>query len=295
MRKTLTLVVALLFWTVIYNLVFGYVYGFPGIKDLMKDFLNGKCTVIPGFTITNWFFYALLGIYVTFPFLKNSLNDASSKSYYKYFVGYLLLLFFGSNVICRLGNIALFVCGINSFPLNRSPIFPRLNVIFENGYALVYFIVGGLIAKNYNKIMALDKTKFILGIVIGAIINYAYGLIYTFNSTGNFDIMYSNVWNGYSSISVLVASNCLVMLALNTEKESAHELSTLDKIAIAISNNTMGIYFFHLLLGNLINCYFRQYCRFFISLPYVFIIFILSLLCSVLVSKIPLVRKMIKF
>ena len=286
---------ALFFWTVLYNLVFGKVYDFPGTKDLAKDLLYGKCTIIPGFTITNWFFFALLGIYVLFPFLKKSLDDVSSFEYYKYFIGYLLLLFFGSNIICRLGNLVLFVFGIKSFPLNMMLIFPRLNIIFENGYALVYFIVGGLISKNYDKIMTLNKSKLVLGIVIGVIVNYAYGLIYTFNSTGSFDNMYNNVWNGYPSISILVASSCLVLLVLNMEKEQKCDVSLFDRVAVIVSNNTMGIYFFHLLIGNLINCYYKQYAQWCISLPYVFLIFVLSLLCSILVSKTPVIRKMVKF
>ena len=184
------------------------------------------------------------------------------------------------------------VCDIISEIINR-PIrglnFPAINTISPvgtNGYAFVYFMVGGLLAKKRKNILSVSRRKrnciSIIGIIISCSCLFLMGVAISKTSDGQvFDI----VSRAYNSIFTFFNVIFIYLLCLNYHRKY--------KFIENVSRNTLGIYFTHGLFIWFTRPFLseiRLLCNIPCNLVYAFAVMCICLLLCMAIKKIPLLR-----
>lgn len=211
----------------------------------------GPTEIIQGILTANipsinaiWFLQALVVLYLFFPLLKLAYDRQ-----YHIFIFFLAVVF-----ICTFGNVLLNQAEVVlRFALNK-PFPPRVGstnffgsfnpVRGIYGFSLVYFMLGALCQKYSGKIIN-RYTRLVApaAILLSMVALTAYGVIRSVQMQKNFDI----VWFGYDTIPVLV---CVVAGYILTS--SYHAGSFGAKFVKTVGSNTLGIYFLHVPLDDLL-------------------------------------------
>ncbi|HEY4324706.1 MAG TPA: acyltransferase family protein [Mucilaginibacter sp.] len=235
-----------------------------------------------------WFLLAIMYIYMLFPLIK-SMYDKNEKIYTYYLLALIFLFTFGITALNALLNST-------GYLLNRSALinkdispfilFNPFGIYFS--YSLVYFIVGGWIAKFYKN-EYLKATTCIFFFVISLFLLFLFGVMKT-NVTGK---VYDSVFYGYDSIMTLVMSITVFIICYKLEFKN----SLFKNFITLISTNTLGIYFVHIPVGYLLENFLSKsilnnYLLF--DLCYAFFLLFLSLTITLLLKKIPVVGKLVK-
>lgn len=237
-----------------------------------------------------WFMGALIIIYLFFPILKVTYDH--KPQYILYFIIMCAIFTFGNTLLNQLYTL------YSSALLHQSAIHYDTNFFnmfnpFQgiHGYTLVYFCLGGLAYYYREKVLAISQKRRNLiasiGITIGIVGLFLTGVMYTKTAGYYWDI----VFNGYDSIFALCLALSVYLLALNWSNTRHKTLNYLLSVA---SNNTLGIYFLHQIIIFLTISSIKEiplFCNFFGAIVYGVIVFIFSLAISVILRKLPLVRK----
>lgn len=164
-----------------------------------------------------WFMYAIIGIYISLPFIK-CMVDKMGKDEDKLFV-ILWLLFNG------------FLKGLN---IGNTYLVP----IISGTYYLGYFIIGHMIIKYYDQIKRNKDNKFLL---ITTIISFITVVISTYFISINSDKHFTKLLT-YSNALIMVASlTSFIYLYFNIKDKEYIIISKL-------SNLSFGIYLFHAII-----------------------------------------------
>ncbi len=234
-----------------------------------------------------WFLGALICVYIFFPALK-ALFDTDEKTFIFFTVVCAILTFgysFGNQLLSILGN----VLNKDLTSLNY-PFITMFNpFIGFYGYSIVYFCVGGLIRTYESKIIEIPKIKrntfSIFGIVISCTLLFLEGVFFTKNIDGK---VWDVVWNGYDTIFTFLNVIFIYILSLNYTKDNG--------LIRVISQNTMGIYILHGLVLRLTQPWIKGHesiCNLPFNIIYAFGIIFVCLLSSLIIKKIPLLKKTI--
>lgn len=268
-KYILRLVIAYLFWSLLYTLIFSTFryyepFSVQGIKNTIAGTLVGGMYHL-------WFIPMLIGLYILTPVLKELISNISREK-----LRYLILVMFLFQVcLPMLRLIPLFedTLGDNIDSFNSG--------LSLNGY-LLYFIVGYYInTANFNKIQ--KKVIYILGIVsFFAIIGLTGFISYSQNKE------YLDLRNNYS-LPVFLMSIALFLFI----KERYQEKQFSDrkkKTILLLSRYSFGIYLTHeIILSNLKNLVFFNSTI--LSIIIVFtIVTVSSFLVTVCIDKIKYVR-----
>ena len=201
-----------------------------------------------------WFMYAIIGIYISLPFVK-CMVDKMVKTEDKLFV-ILWLIFNGIFKGLNIGNTYLIP-------------------IISGTYYLGYFIIGYMIIKYYDYIKKNRNNKLLL---ITAIISFIIVVILTYyisiNSGKHFTYLLT-----YSNILIMIASlSSFIYLFFNIKDKE-------NKIISKLSNLSFGIYLFH---GIILDYFmklipYKDICSY-IGIPVVliFVTFITSIIVGIL-------------
>lgn len=232
-----------------------------------------------------WFLQAVVVIYIFFPLIKKTYDNECNNLYF--FLVMAFLMTFANVFLSNCANVLEFIIGKNylSGNINFFDEFNAFRGIY--GYSIVYFILGGLFFKHKEKFY---KKKWISittsAIVISMIILTLYSVLMSKSNGEIYDI----VWYGYDSVPTLCMVISLFILSLNYKGN--HKIL---KIISITGENSLGIYFIHVIWGNLFIKYFKKlpYCHD-IATNFLFALFILftSLLSVLLLKKIPVVKKL---
>jgi len=161
-----------------------------------------------------WFMYAIIGIYISLPFVK-CMVDEMGKEEDKLFV-ILWLIFNGIFKGLNIGNTYL------------------IPIISET-YYLGYFIIGYMITKHYDYIKKKKNNNLLL---ITAIISFIIVVISTYFLSLNINKHFTYLLT-YSNIIIMVASlSSYIYLYFNIKNKE-------NKIISNLSNLSFGIYLFH--------------------------------------------------
>lgn len=210
-----------------------------------------------------WFLKAIIYLYIFFPFIK-ALFD-TNKKYLWYMLAFIFVLTFFKFIP--------YIDWINPFNMNYS-------------YALVYFILGGLLAQNTSYITM--KTSYLVAImVIAALLLFAVGVY----QTNALSMIYDTVWQGYDMFIgfILTASFFLLCLRIETTNK---QLQAVVKI---IGDNTLGIYLIHMLITHFVLLYYPlKEASLMIGLLFSLFILLLSLGLTLLLKNIPFLNRLVK-
>ena len=161
-----------------------------------------------------WFMYAIIGIYISLPFVK-CMVDEMGKEEDKLFV-ILWLIFNGIFKGLNIGNTYLIP-------------------IISGTYYLGYFIIGYMITKHYDYIKKKKNNNLLL---ITAIISFIIVVISTYFLSLNINKHFTYLLT-YSNIIIMVASlSSYIYLYFNIKNKE-------NKIISNLSNLSFGIYLFH--------------------------------------------------
>lgn len=242
-----------------------------------------------------WYLGALVCIYLIFPLLKVVYDR--NKTVFKYLAIICLVLTLGNSLLNEgftfvnaiMGKPGLFV------ETNFFSIFNPLRGVYT--FSFMYFCLGGLANIYQDKIqsfaMRRRKLVAICGVIVGWLGLFGVGVLYS-RLTGQ---VWDNVWHGYDTVWGLCAATGIFLLSLTYSRRS--------RFLEVVSRNTLGIYLIHMLIifavSQLIDDTIAAYLSPITasSLPiillgnfiYTGVIFILSLLISMLLRRIPLLQR----
>lgn len=245
-----------------------------------------------------WYMGALVCIYIFFPILKATF-DSNRKSFY-FFIIACAILTFGNTCINIPGNIMLYQTGFVNQPEMGKYItdgyvnFNWFNMFnpFRNiyGYAFVYFCVGGLSHEWTEKIKTGISVKKRNIIAICTICLSCFGLFVTgLILSKSMGVMWDLVWCGYDTVFTFINVLMIYVLSLSYEKKI--------KLVENISKNTLGIYFVHVIFVQLMRAMVSELPMshtFMFNLPYALCILLMSFAFIVILSKIPVIRNLVK-
>lgn len=233
-----------------------------------------------------WFLKSIVVIYIFFPLIKKNYDSELNNLYF--FLVIASIMTFGNVFLSQCANILEFIMGKNYLRGNFN-FFGEFNA-FKGiyGYSIVYFILGGLFFKNKENFY--DK-KWIKIAVSTSFISMLLLTLYSILMSKSNDEIYDIVWYGYDTIPALFMVVSLFILSL--KYKGKYKIS---KIINVTGKNSLGIYFVHIIWGNLFLEYFKRFTYSgYIVTNLMFALFILfvSLISVLLLKKIPVVKKLL--
>lgn len=253
----------------------------------LGGFLECLWAMPQGWTNYLWYMGTLIGIYIFFPLLKTAFD--TNRKIFIYFTITCAILTFGNVLIGDCASIVLNLLKLHD-GAGRPNFFNMFNpFIHLYAYSFVYFCVGGLAHLLKGRIEQINEKKRILAASFILFISCS-GLFVTGILLSNIKgVIWDVVWYGFDTVFTLVNVVMVFVLSLSYHSEI--------RLIKSISVNTLGIYFIHVILIHLT----RQYA---IQIPllttfggciiYAFAILVISYLVTLLLSKVPFLKMLVK-
>ncbi|MEK5081141.1 acyltransferase [Solibacillus sp. FSL W7-1436] len=285
-KKIITISILTVIWAVLTLIVLMPIFG---DEYNLSEFLKALWTWKPDRINHLWYLPTLVIVFLLFPLIKEAYDKQNKKVLY-YFLTVVFIFTFGNVLLNNLANIAEWVLGVNYLTGNFN--FFNIFNLFKGFYAfaIVYFIVGGLLLISLkNKVIKFRGISIVAVLIIALTLLFLYGIVMSLSNGFYFD----TVWEGYDTIMTLAVALSIFLLASKINIKN----KTIAKLIKIIGSNTLGIYFIHVIIG----AFFEKYYR---LLPFnqniianlFFIVFIVlvSLSVTLLLKKVPIVRELFK-
>ena len=275
-KKTIKIIILLVIWAIILILVLSFGVEQQTALSVLKYLLstqNGS-----SYTGTLWYLQSLIALYFLYPGIN--FIYINNKKLFKYLIVIVGCFSIITKTINELFDL-LCSCGITSNIYLFSDFIYKLNPI-ANGAFLFYFMMGAWIKDNRERIKKLRIIFIVIGIVMW-LLSFKMGITISRNSGS----LYRPSFN-YSSI-VMVA---LILALYSACSYYQAKNLIIRKIIELIGKNTLGMYLTHFIIISYIN---RVTCEKGLSLRLLemVIVFIASLIVSVVLRKIPLLSKLV--
>jgi surface polysaccharide O-acyltransferase-like enzyme len=231
-----------------------------------------------------WFLAALVVIYIFYPLLYISYKT-NRPIFYFFFIS-VMLFTFGNTLVGNFGTVVSFFINKfmhSNFQVNYGSGFNPFHGI--KGYSIGYFMLGGIMY-NYRSILNTQKYKFIaiISIIISMFLLFLYGVIVSLRANAMWDI----VWNGYDTIFTLI--NVVAIFIISMQYKSQGQIGQLINL---IGQNSLGIYFVHIIIGNLLKPLYAQIelsAMLVLNIIYALVILFCSLFLVIGLKRIPIVK-----
>ncbi len=259
--------------TALWEIIYAFVY------KVLIPLVNNNPISIKGIILTlidghyhMWFLYMIIGIYIVTPFFKKIVCKEN-----KGLVLFFILFSFSIQFLIPTINYIIAKCYKWKYLLEWVNKF-RLD--FFDGY-IAYFLVGWYIVHVGIKTKWIKKAVYALGIIS------LVGMIIYVHFTGDYNIAYVNM-----GVPVFIYS-VSVFLFVNDIKINVKEKTA--KVLVDISNLVFSVYLVHafVLDGFMKFFVYAGNPLLYILLEFLFVVFV-SYIVSYVISKIPLVKKIIK-
>lgn len=286
-KKIIRTAILTLLWGIILLLIIAFIRG----KEYTFDsFIKSWWTWENGAINHLWFLQALVCIYILFPIIKN-LYDREDKKLLSYFLGVTFILSFGNVFLNILYNIYEFSQGQNIELYSNFNYFNNFNIFRGiHSYTIVYFIIGGILSKYLEeKGKYLKLYKLIAIFFIGVFLLFLYGVMMS-RSNG---WIYDTVWDGYSTIMTMIIAISIFSIAFKLEDI----LKKFYKILYIIGDNTFGIYLLHVIVGIGLTPIYKSIPKsqsIILNLLYPVIVMTISLILTITLKKIPIIKRLFK-
>ncbi|HYC84434.1 MAG TPA: acyltransferase, partial [Chryseosolibacter sp.] len=240
--KILNFVVLVIIWAVLSYLIIAWLRNHPiELRELVKSTYFFK----QGWTNHLWFLQGLTVVYIFFPILYSAYHHHPAHLYFFFIVAAILTL---GNTL--LGNAATVFSYLTGMFYNRDfhtfNFFSGFNA-FQGlyGYSFVYFILGGLLMRNREKL-----TSRRLRAIAVVIILLATGMqcLYAVAESRREGEIFDIVWHGHDTVFSLLIVLGLFVLALPYKHRGF-----VGKIIAMAGQNTLGVYFLHVLVAEAIS------------------------------------------
>ena len=202
----------------------------------------------------------------------------------------MIILFLESFVCTDIGNI-----------LNSFSIFKGVNFMYYSEFVpfktmssgmIFYFILGGWLHKNQDKLNNISIAKLLLLLFVGQALLLAEWFFISNNSGINWD----SVFGGYTTCATMCMAVSTYILVIKFRGKIKNRKNIISFFEL-IGDNTLGIYYIHWIIGYTLLTYLKQnYIAYDgIILNYIksfIIVFILGFICKKL-KKLPLFKKIL--
>lgn len=267
LKNIKNIIFLLLFWSLLYCSV--YYIAFPLIKGVSLNYRTIIYSIVMGY-YHMWYLYMIIGLYLITPFLRKFVNKRNKDLIWLFFIVSILTQFSQpilNGLALRWEDISYLVKFIESFHLD-----------FFGGF-ITYYIIGWYLTNFEIK----RKWVFYCLGIISLIITIVYVQI-----TKDYSNAYSNI-----NLFILLYS-VAIFIALNCGKRWVLK-NRLKNIIVTLSKLSFGVYIIHPLFLNAFSRFFEYTNN---PLLYILVKFgvgiVLSFAICFVVSKIPLVRKIIR-
>ena len=258
------------FWSCIYTLLFNVMLPLKqgnavSLSKVISELIIGHYHL--------WYIYLLIGLYLILPLLRLWI-DIKNMNFIKYYM-FLAVLF--SFLIPQIINIGLYFS--NEFALFNN-ILNLINISYVGGYTL-YFILGWFL---YNNDIKHECLIYFLGIV---------SILYEVVMTHFLSVYFNRPIQMYDNLSINVLLQSVMVFIFIKSKYQNYNGKQLNLIRV-ISKYSLGIYAIHVAILDVIQLYsdsLKNYNAFIVIILMVLISLIGSLLISILMSKVKLLRK----
>jgi surface polysaccharide O-acyltransferase-like enzyme len=272
------------FWSLITVLIQNELRGHVASKkDLIKWAIYPKL----GWNNHLWFLQALFVLYLFTPLIK--LAYETQPRYFKFFFWFITILTIGDHFAENVINVGMCLLK-KDFKIYRPDLFGFFNPV-HNGYwyPFVYFMLGGLFIKNRDSYLLHRQWKKALWILPASMaILAAIGVIFSKEASSIYDI----AWYGYDTIFTLINVIAVFILAL---KVCEHWKP--NGLIRAISQNTLGIYLIHIIVGQIMDRYLplkHVSGSIFLNAPYAVLVLLLSLTIAIGIKQVPYLRALVR-
>ncbi len=269
-NRILKFALILVAWSIIYFL-FNNEWKISGLKEAVANsFLNANET-----SRHLWFMYAIIGIYIALPFIQNMCKNMN-RVLENLFLG-LWLGFSGLGVIYV--PLIRIITNTNvdiSYPI------PIINAT----YYLGYFIAGHILYERFKNVGSnLKKNLFcIAAYIISAFVT----IIGTCVASAKMNQAYTPLF-WYKSFFIAIATFAIfILVVINKDKFKS-------EVVLSLSKQSFGIYLIHMIFFNhlTLNVEIIDFNPL-IAIPVItLIVYIASLVSSYIISKIPLLNKLV--
>ncbi len=268
-QRILKFILLLAFWSAVYFFLNNDEYrNITGV--IANSILNANQT-----SRHLWFMYAIIGIYIALPFIRCMCKNMTREQENLFLI--LWLFFSGFDVIYV--PLARFLTNSNvdiTYPI------PIINA----AYYLGYFIGGHILYERFKKTKG-DKKKNLLCILCYILPTLVTILVTCFFSVQTDSVYDPMMW--YRSVFTAIASFAVfVLVIINGENIKS-------RFIFNVSKHSFGIYLIHMIFLNLLteNCNIIEFNPI-LAIPVITLgVYLISLICCFIISKIPLFNKLI--
>lgn len=286
-NKLISIYLIICIWKIIY-LIFYNFFGYIKINAFSKGQIINYILLfssLKGIPVGHfWFMYVYLSIYIIYPMFNLCFKNFND---YKNLLIFLLLAIFIISILPQTFGLILKYFNINSINFNE---IINVNPFGKYSHMLFYFLFGGFLYK-YNLYEKCKKNKIISCISIVLIIIGIIGLMLVKKYYANtFEWQGIYLKDGYKWFSTVLLSIGLFVFLQGRK----YKFKYLNKILSYIGKNTMGIFYLHILViqllmkidivqrGTLVN-----------TLKTIIVVFI-SAIITTLLKKIPVIKKLVQ-
>lgn len=283
LRKTLNIFILLIIWSFMYVIISSLIFNNPlDIKNVFKEVITTN--ISSKYTGILWFLQNLIALYLLFPVLK-VLHD-NDKKIYNYLFIIITIFTVGINFLSLINNIIEIKTGWSGIKYLLSYI-SKFNIL-TNGYFVFYFMLGGYVFENKNKLKFRVNNKKTIVIVILGLVAWLLSIIYGIYVSNIQNKMIGDSFN-YSTVFLCITILALYCLTSNYQNTG----NIINKVIESIGKNSLGIYLVHMLVIRILKTIqFPQYI-FIQRLGFTVLVFSVSYIIVILIKKIPFVNKLV--
>ena len=279
--KIFKIVILTLVWSLITLLLFSVIKN-EHISAI--QLLGGLYFLKQGWTNHLWFFKALIVLYIFYPIIFTAYKH--EKTYFNFFlISVFIFTFFNGFIGDILSTLSILTEKFTEKKFNSINYFNEFNPFRSiYGYSIFYFLLGGLLFKYSKKLNTKSfRLISIFVIPISMFFLFSYFVLLSSNSKKIWDI----VWNSYDSIFTLLNVTAIFIIVLNYKHKGV-----VGKVVRLIGTNTMGIYLIHIIIGTIILPFFSLK-GVFANLLFAVVLLFISLSITLILKKIPGIRKLV--
>lgn len=265
-KRIIKFFIVLVVWSLIYMLF----YNRFSFKGIVMSLFNAEAS-----SRHLWYMYALLGIYLTLPFIRKMCKYLTEKEENLFLI--LWCIFSGLQII-----YIPVARGILNYNIDISYPIPFVEV----AYYLGYFICGHILYKRYDNYKRNKRTN--LYLILGYLSSSLITAICTYFFTMLFDKR-CDVFFWYKSIFIIISSACIFLLfVINKDKFKSEKL-------LLFSKYTFGIYLIHgIFFVSLRKIFtYTDYNSLYMTIPVAIVVYFVSWIATYILKKIPLIKELL--
>ncbi len=279
--KTLKIFAILILWSVILTIGTKLIYNEQlKISEIIKNIfitdINNKYTGVL------WFLQNLISLYLIYPIIK-IVHDKEQKVYNYLFV-VILIFTMGCNLLNLISDLINTKIECNTINLITTYI-SKFQILYNRNF-LIFFMLGGYLFENKEKFE--DKKIRIKWIIIG-ITSWVIAFIFAVITS---KLQNKTYMQNFSYGSIFMPLILIGIFAATYNYKSKEKWY--NKIIETISKNSLGIYLIHIIIIRIVNSIYTEQLSLTFRIVKVITVLTLSLIITLIIRKIPKVKKIIE-